>query len=200
MKNISIKINNYLCLIFVCPVLLYRRLKFGCYFRKIYLGENEWTIVDPMDYYWLRKYNWYLGGNGKNYYAFTNIKTCPGKTKIVGMHRLIINPPEYLLVDHRNNNTLDNRHANLRLATHSQNACNRPKISSKTSSRYIGVYFEKRTGRWTSKIRVNGKRLWLGRFKDELDAALAYDKAARQYHKEFARLNFPETLTETDLK
>jgi hypothetical protein len=101
-----------------------------------------------------------------------------------------MNPPPHLLVDHRNNNSLDNRRANLRLATHAENCYNRPKIRTKTSSRYIGVYFEKSTGKWTAKIRVNGKRLWLGRFNSELEAALAYDAAARKYHGEFARTNF----------
>jgi hypothetical protein len=97
-----------------------------------------------------------------------------------------------LLIDHINGDSLDNRRANLRLATPSQNAYNRAKIRSKKSSRYIGVYFEKATGRWTVKIRIGrGKRLWLGRFNSEIAAARAYDAAAKKYHKEFAVLNFP---------
>jgi len=194
MKDITNKILILLENIIVSPILLLRYCKYDYTFRRIYLGENEWAIVDLPDYYRLRKYNWYLCGNGKNFYAFTNVKINSGKTKMVAMHRLIVNPPHHLLVDHRNNVTLDNRRENLRCATHSQNACNRPKINSKTSSKYIGVYFEKRTGRWTSKIRVNGKRLWLGRFVDEREAAKAYDREAIKYHGEFARLNFPHLL------
>jgi len=189
MSRIQIKVLNWLDLICVWPLLILRLCKFGFPFRKIYLGEDEWTLVEPLDYYWLKNFNWYLGGNGKEFYAFTNIKIGPGKVKMVSMHRQIMNPPPHLLVDHRNTNTLDNRRANLRLATHSENACNRRKISSKTSSQYIGVYFEKRTGRYTSKIRIHGKRLWLGRFNTELSAAKAYDEAAKKYHGEFARLN-----------
>jgi hypothetical protein len=112
------------------------------------------------------------------------------------MHREIMNPPEHLLVDHRNNDTLDNRRANLRLATHSENSYNRPKTKAKTTSQYIGIYLEKRTGRWTVKIRANGKRLWLGRFELEIEAAKAYDAAAKKYHGEFARLNFPNLTAE----
>jgi len=188
----TMNVLNWLDLIFTFPLLTCRLLKFGYTFRKIYLGENEWTLVSPFDYYWLKNLNWYLNGNGKEFYAFRNVKVGPGKTKMVSMHRQIMDPPQHLLVDHRNNNSLDNRRANLRLATHAENACNRPKIRTKTSSRYIGVYLEKRTGRYTSKIRVNGKRLWLGRFTSETDAARAYDAAAKKYHGEFARLNFSD--------
>ena len=110
---------------------------------------------------------------------------------MVSIHRQIMNFPEGRIVDHKDNNTLDNRRSNLRFATYSQNAFNRAKVKTKTSSRYIGVYFEKATGRWTVKIRTGrGKRLWLGRYDSEIDAAKAYDKAAMKYHSEFAKLNF----------
>jgi hypothetical protein len=190
--NLTIGIPVWLDRVCAWPAMVYRKRKYGYAFRRIYLGEGEWTIVEPGDYYWLKRYNWYLSGNGKEFYAFTNVKIGPGKTKIDSMHRMIMNHPAGLIVDHQNNLPLDNRRANLRLATHSENAYNRPKIRSKTSSKYIGVYFEKASGRYTVKIRVNGKRLWLGRFVNEVEAAKAYDEAAKKYHGEFARLNFPE--------
>jgi hypothetical protein len=190
--NLTIGISGCFDLAFAWPVLILRFLKFGYSYRKISLGEGEFALVEPFDYYRLKSFNWYLGSNGKEFYAFRNMKIGPGKVKMVSMHRQIMDFPKGLLVDHHNSITLDNRRANLRLATHAENACNRPKIRSKTSSQYIGVYFEKRTGRYTVKIRVNnGKRLWLGRFNSELDAAKAYDDAAKKYHGDFARLNFP---------
>jgi hypothetical protein len=100
--------------------------------------------------------------------------------------------PVGLLVDHRNCDTLDNRKANLRPATHSQNQFNRRKTKSKTSSRFIGVSFEKASGRWLADICCHRKSKRIGRFSSEIDAAHAYDAAARIYHKDFARLNFPQ--------
>jgi hypothetical protein len=99
--------------------------------------------------------------------------------------------PKGLLVDHRNLNGLDNRRSNLRLATHGENNQNKRKRKG-ASSRYIGVSFEKRIKKWSARIMYKGKAIWLGNFKNEIDAALAYDKAARKYYGEFARLNFPE--------
>jgi hypothetical protein len=188
--TIRLKIPNWLDRIFAWPVTLYRRWKYGDPFRRIYLGDGVWTLVSPQDYYRLAGFNWYLASNGANFYAFRNVKVGPGKVKMVSMHRQIMNFPKGLLVDHKDNNTLDNRRPNLRIATHSQNAYNRAKIKTKTSSRYIGVYYERATGRWTVKIRVKGERLWLGRFTSEIAAARAYDRAAKKYHGAFAKLNF----------
>jgi hypothetical protein len=69
---------------------------------------------------------------------------------------------------------------------------NRRKTSRKTSSRYIGVSFHKKKGKWMAVIGYKGKNVWLGRFDNEIDAAKAYDAAAKKYYGEFARLNFPE--------
>jgi hypothetical protein len=108
------------------------------------------------------------------------------------MHREIIQPKRKLLVDHKNNNGLDNRIDNLRLATRSQNNINSRRNKSKTLSRYVGVSFDSRKRRWYARIYFNNKGLWLGYFDSEIDAARAYDEAAKKYHGEFARLNFTE--------
>jgi len=189
--NISIPVPEWLDRIFTFPLLTCRRFRFGYSFRKIYLGEGEFTIVEPPDYYAYGKYKWFLSGNGHNFYAVREAKIGPGKTKRVSLHRDIMKAPKHRLVDHKNNDSLDNRRANLRLATYSQNAINRPKTKSKTSSKYRGVCFCLGRRNWAALIRVNGKQKWLGRFKNEIDAALAYDTAAIKYHKDFARLNFP---------
>jgi hypothetical protein len=172
--------------------MIYRLWKYGYTYRRIYLGDGLFALVDPPDYYWLNNFHWSPRRNSNCIYAVRFINDPGRKTKIVSLHREITNAPPGLLVDHRNRNTLDNRRSNLRLATHSQNQFNKAKTTLKTSSRFIGVYLEKRSGLWGTKISHHGKSTWLGRFKSELDAAHAYDEAARKYHKDFARLNFSE--------
>jgi hypothetical protein len=190
--KLTITIPEWLDKICAWPAVEYRKLKYGYSFRRIYLGEGEWTIVDQADYYLYGNLRWSARGKGWGLYAVRDTKTEPGLTKMVYLHREIMNEPEGLLVDHRNNNGLDNRRSNLRLATHYENTCNRRKTKAKTTSRFIGVYFEKRTGRWVAQIRHRGKKIVLGRFKSEEEAARAYDEAAKKYHGEFARLNFPD--------
>jgi len=107
------------------------------------------------------------------------------------MHREILNPPDHLLVDHINRNGLDNRKANLRPATRSQNSMNKPFIkTTPSSSKYRGVSWSKSQKKWNVQIGLNGKHKFIGYFHDEIQAAKAYDRAAKLYHKEFAVLNF----------
>jgi len=113
---------------------------------------------------------------------------------MLSMHREIMQAPAGLLVDHRNRNTLDNRRENLRLATRSQNSCNSRIDKSKATSQFRGVQYWKRRGRWVAKIKHKGKETWLGSFDNEIDAARAYDDAAKKYHGEFARLNLPDEI------
>ena len=105
------------------------------------------------------------------------------------MHRLIIDVPEDMFVDHINHNGLDNRKANLRPPTPTDNAryARYPKIN--TSSEYRGVWYNKQTKKWRANIFVNRKRKHLGYFKNEIDAAHAYDEAAKLYYGDFAILN-----------
>jgi hypothetical protein len=186
MSTITIKIPNWLDLVFATPLLAFRLLRFGYTFRRIYLGEGEFAILDPHDYYRLANFKWFL----KDKYALRSFKLTPEKTQFVAMHREIMNCPHGFLIDHKNNNPLDNRRANLRQATRAQNTYNRKKTRVKTSSLFIGVSFNKRIGKWIAYLRFEGKRIWLGQFDNEIAAAKAHDAAAIKYHGEFARLNF----------
>ncbi len=192
MTTIQIKIPNWLDRICAWPAIQYRKYKFGLPFRKISLGESFFTIVSPEDFYRLNKFHWSRKKSRNNFYAVRFVNDDDKDIKFSSMHREITNAPAGLLVDHKNLNTLDNTRTNLRLATRSQNQYNRKKIKSKTSSRFVGVCFHKKHKKWYAFIRYESKLLWLGAFDNEIDAAKAYDAAAKKYHGEFARLNFPE--------
>jgi hypothetical protein len=101
---------------------------------------------------------------------------------------ILVDVPEGLLIDHKNGDSLDNRKENLRIATYRQNSQNKRKINKNTTSQYKGVS-RFRTG-WHATIRVNGKCISLGIFSDEKEAALIYDKNAKEFFGEFACTNF----------
>ena len=192
MVRVEVKIPNWVDMILAWPVMVSRWWKYGYSFRRIDLGSNMFAMVEQRDYYRVKKLNWSISGKEKCIYAVHYEKVESGKIIRVHMHRFIMGEPAGKLVDHHNSNKLDNRRTNLRIASHSENNCNRPKKKG-TSSQYIGSHLNKKTGRWIAQIRINGKSTHLGSFANEIDAARAYDEAARKYHGEFARLNFANT-------
>jgi hypothetical protein len=193
--NLTIGIPVWLDKICAWPVMWYRRRRYGYDFRRIYLGEGEWTIVELADYYRFGNLKWSISGRDGKFYAIRGVKTRPDEIMIMSMHREMMQAPAGVLVDHRNGDNLDNRRSNLRLATPTENSCNRRKTKG-GSSQYKGVCFHRRRGEWVSRIKIHGKSIFLGNFDREEAAAKAYDKAAKKYHGEFARLNFPNFTAE----
>ncbi len=173
-------------------VLLYRRIRYGYTFRRIPLTQGKFAIVDPDDFDRLTKYKWYALKAPHTFYAIHDFTSGENRTKKgVQMHNFLIKAPPGCFLDHINHNGLDNRKANLRPATHTQNIWHRRKSKTPSRSRYKGVAWSKTHKKWRARIQVNGKRIFLGGFHDEIQAARAYDKAAKKYHREFAVLNFP---------
>ena len=174
------------------PLLLYRRLRYGYAFRKIPLTRGQFAIVDQNDFGKLREYNWYMAEhNSRNRYAVRMAKT--GKKYCrCAMHRVVIDAPDGLFVDHINHNGLDNRKANLRIVTPQQNSWNTRQGRNQGSSEYKGVSWDKETQKWQASIHIDNKLKYLGRFENEKEAAVVYDAAAKEHRGEYAFLNFAD--------
>lgn len=155
--------------------------------KLIPLSQGAFALVDADDYDALVAAGpWHLKPNKYNRYARS---TDRGGRKRLYMHSLLTG---WRLTDHINGDGLDNRRANLRPATDSQNQANKKKPVDNTSG-FKGVYFKRDANGWIAKIVVRGKFIYLGRFASAEDAARAYDAAALEHFGEFARINFPAT-------
>lgn len=154
--------------------------------REIPLTQGKVALVDAADYETLAQWKWRAERGGHTFYAGCGGGTYPR----MSMHRIIMGDPKGMLVDHINHNGLDNRRSNLRICTRAENGRNRKPDLRVKSSRHKGVWWSTEKSRWLAKIYVNGKRICLGTFTVEDDAARSYDAAALVHHGAFACLNF----------
>jgi len=153
------------------------------------------VLIDDEDFDLVNKYNWHLSyyKKIKNFYALANVwHVGKGAGNPIRMHRLIMGNPKGFVIDHINHNTLDNRKENLRACTFQGNSQNMSKPSHGLSSIYKGVSKVKNSEKFESYIHLNNKKINLGQFTDELEAAKVYNDAALLYHGEFAKLNIIE--------
>ena len=164
--------------------------------KEISLTQGQVTLVDDEDYNKLVGHKWCAWWNHstRSFYAVRN-QYVDGKRRIVYMARIITDAQSGQDVDHRNHNTLDNRHSNLRACTRSENMCNQRKQPGH-SSIFKGVYWHKQRGKWAVHIGRRGHSRYIGIFINEIDAAKAYDAAARCRFGEFASTNFPEDASD----
>lgn len=144
------------------------------------LACGKLTLVEAADYEALNLFKWHIAG------GYPSRKIGYSREYI---HRKLLELPEKdpREGDHINGNKLDNRRSNLRIATSKENSRNAAK--KRGNNPYKGVFY--RRGEWRAHIGVDSANIDLGAFDSAENAAIAYDAAAVQFHKEFARLNFP---------
>lgn len=159
--------------------------------KTIILTQNKETLVDDEDYEFLTQWKWYAWRCGRTYYAIRNDYSVKGKPSSVRMHRLLMNPLKGQSIDHLNHDGLDNRRSNLRIVRHLENAMNRNKSIKYTSSFYKGVskYIRNENVLWRSRIGLYGKKISLGIYTTQVEAAEAYNRKAEELFGEFAELN-----------
>ena len=153
--------------------------------NELLLSDGTVTVVDSSRLSELKKYTWSLTSQG---YPATNIMG-----RRVPLHNLILGGKREpgKAVDHINLNKLDNRLSNLRIVTRRQNNMNRGANKIRKDTEYKGVVLHS-SGKWSARIGVDGKKISLGYYDTDKEAADAYDRAALMYHKDFAYVNDDE--------
>ncbi len=152
------------------------------------LGGGAEAIIDVADIGLVSGRNWHIArGNGCDY-ARANCKLPSGKWGQVKLHRVLMRPAPECDVDHINGDGLDNRRCNLRIATRSQNNMN-ARIRADNKSGHRGVFWRADRKRWMAYINANGKRQYLGHFKEKDDAKAAHARAAVELFGEFRRMS-----------
>lgn len=155
--------------------------------KKIKLTQNKIAFIDDEDFERVSQFKWCaFKSYGGKFYAQRRI----ARNKVLALHRFIMNAQDSdLEVDHIDGNPLNNQKTNLRLVTHSQNQKNFKKFKNNTSG-FKGVCWHKQKGKWRASIHCDGKQYFLGLFTSKVEAAHAYDIAAKRLFGEFSNLNF----------
>ncbi len=169
--------------------------------KRIPLTQGKFAIVDDEDFERINRYKWHLQKAPRVYYAnrivvfeglYDNVRARL-RRGLTAYKRIYVSMPRQILglcmddarmVDHINHNGLDNRRCNLRVCTKQQNVWNSRKVRG-SKRKYKGTQ-KLSSGRWMALIGG----ISLGTFDSEINAAKAYDEAAKKRYGEFACTNF----------
>lgn len=157
--------------------------------KEIKLTKGKVALVDDEDYEYLNQWKWHtqITTNSDVLYATRDTKVSGNKSKVL-MHRQIMKVNDRnILIDHIDHNGLNNTKANLRPCTKRQNQKNM-KSHRDSSSKFVGVGWRANRNKFRARI-FDGKEICIGHFTSEIEAALAYNEAAKRIHGEFANLN-----------
>lgn len=142
----------------------------------------EEVLIDAKDLQLVAEHQWIIVRIGRPKY----LRIVRGRN--IYLSRFIMNEPDGLVVDHINRHPLDNRRANLRAVSVAQNNLNRAK-GSFGKSVYKGVSYTANTKKWRAQARGREGRVFLGEFRNEIDAARAYNAHAKKHYGQIAYLN-----------
>lgn len=155
---------------------------------KIPLTQGLVALVDQADAQILNQFKWCATRRGATWYAVRGTYLPDGRRTLMYMHTAITG---YHRTDHVNGDGLDNRRCNLRAVTQAENMKNTRRPSN-NSSGFKGVCWDRKRRIWRAYIKVSGHQRHLGYFPNPIDAAIAYDRAARRDFGEYAAVNFPD--------
>lgn len=146
-------------------------------------GRGQVAVISPEDRNIVAPHRWFISTHG---YAVTNARDEHGRRVSITMHRMILNPNPGLDVDHSNQNKLDNRRENIRIATRSENNANSGARKHNRSGTK-GVRWHAHNRGWQARITVNRRSISLGYFRTKEEAGEAYAQAARAHYGAYAR-------------
>lgn len=155
---------------------------------QIRLTRGFVALVDPVDAH-LASLRWYaqVFKNIPVVYAARRVRRPDGTSFIEYLHQAVLGLKG---IDHRDGNGLDCRRSNLREASKAQNQRNQRRRKDNMSG-FKGVYWHAQRGYWIARIKAGPIRKSTNGFTTAIEAARAYDAMAREFHGEFAHLNFP---------
>jgi len=149
------------------------------------LTQGYTATIDAADVHLVEAWNWSALVVRNTVYAKRR-EMSGGKQRTILLHRVIMDPPDDMQVDHISGDGLDCRRSNMRQATNSQNQHNQ-RISRNNTSGFKGVSWQASREKWQANIMVRGKHIYLGRFALPESAHAAYRKASARLHGKFGR-------------
>lgn len=147
--------------------------------KKIFLTQGKFALVDDDKYDELMQWKWYAQKDGLTYYARRDVRFSKSKKISVSMHQHLIGCVKGKVIDHKNNNGLDNQFGNLRHVTQAQNLWNMRKKGS-------GVRYRTKKKKWEAAIWHIGQYIYIGMFDTEYAAKFAVAITKRYFRGEFA--------------
>lgn len=139
------------------------------------IPKNIDFIFDLEDYDKIKKHTW----NILDGYIFSHVN----KEQIL-LGNFILDTNN---INYKNNNKLDNRKNNLRIATKAEITIATQNIRDNNTSGFIGVSWKKDKNKWKSYISVNGRQIHLGYFGKKEDAIQARKDGENKYYNEFSK-------------